>query len=60
MILKRLKNPRTDKLIKDYFAIQKGVILGMVSLKWWERLIFWKKGIKWVKKRAFQRWSKRI
>jgi len=56
MILKRLINPRTGKLMNGYFIFKGDVIWGIASLKWYEKLIFWKKGIKWVKKRAYRRW----
>jgi hypothetical protein len=57
MKLKRLKNPRTGKLIGSYFIFKGDVIYGIASLKWWEKLIFWKKGIKWVKRRTYNRWK---
>ena len=60
MKLKRLKNPRTGKLISGYFIFKGDVIWGIGRLKWWEKLIFWKKGIKWVKKRVYKRWVKRM
>jgi hypothetical protein len=55
---KRLTNPVTGEKINSVFIFKGDVIYSTSRLNWWERLIFWKKGIDWVDKRAFNRWLK--
>lgn len=56
MKLKRLINPITGKLIDAYFVFKGDVMYGLSPITWYEKLIFWRSGIKWVKKRAYKRW----
>ena len=45
---------------KSYFLMKDDVIWAILQIKWYERFIFWERGKEWVKKRAFERWIKRV
>ena len=44
---KRLVNPVTKKKIHTVFIFKGDIMYTSSRLSWWERLIFWQKGIDW-------------
>jgi hypothetical protein len=56
--IKRLTTPLGKKKINAVFIFKGKTVYASSRLNWWERLVFWKKGINWVDKRAFNRWLK--